>query len=305
MDRSLRSLPKVDAHHHLWDVDTGRYPWLVSPEPVQRIYGDSASLRFNYRLDAYLADIRNQNIVKSVHVQTGWQPDDPVGETRYLQAIADSNPGGFPHAIVGAAMLHDPDVERVLEGHAGHANARGVRVSLNWHANPAYRWADRDDYLTDEKFRRGFHLLAKFGFSLDVQVYPGQFADVAALADRDERIQLVVLHAGMPIDRAPQGMRLWRDGLRDLARRPNIAMKFCGLSMIIHDWTPEIMRAHLEQVVDAFGTDRVMIASNFPVDRLKGSFDDYYDAYGLACARFAPGEQVALFAGNTERTYRI
>jgi predicted TIM-barrel fold metal-dependent hydrolase len=103
-ESALRALPKVDAHHHVWDIDGDRYPWLVSPEPVQRIYGSSAMLRFNYRLDAYLADIRNQSVVKSVHVQTGWRPDDPVGETWHLQAIADDVADGY---VTREAALRD------------------------------------------------------------------------------------------------------------------------------------------------------------------------------------------------------
>ena len=305
MNDPHRSIRKVDAHHHLWDVETDNYPWLVSGDPVQRVYGNSSALRFNYPLDAYLADIRNQNVVKSVHVQTGWRANDPVGETRHLQAIADCNPGGFPHAIIGAAALHAPDIVAVLEGHAAFANARGVRVSLNWHDNPVYRWADRGDYLRDPSFRDGFRQLARFGFSLDVQVYPSQFDDVCALADADPGTTVVVLHAGMPVDRDPEGMGLWRDGLARLAAHPNIAMKFCGLSMIVHDWTPQIMREHFLPILDAFGHERVMFASNFPVDRLKGGLDAYFDAYAFACADCTPQERQALFATNAERIYRI
>ncbi len=305
MDTGHRRIAKVDAHHHLWDVDADRYPWLVSPSPVQRVYGDSAELRFNYRLNAYLDDVRNQNVVKSVHVQTGWRPEDPVGETRHLQAIADANPGGFPHAIIGAAALDQPDVERVLEGHASHRNARGVRVSLNWHENPVLRWADRSDYLTDSAFRRGFSRLSRFSFSLDVQAYPAQFADIGSLAALDDAVPVILLHAGMPIARDQEGLRAWRDGLHELARHPNLSIKFCGLSMIIHGWNAAIMRDYLTMVVEAFGADRVMMASNFPVDRLKGSLDDYFDAYAFAAARLTADEQAALFRENAERIYRI
>lgn len=300
-----RHIPKIDAHHHLWDVDADRYPWLVSPEPVQRVYGNSADLRFNYRLDAYLADSANQNVRKSVHVQTGWIPDDPVGETAHLQRIADSSPGGFPHAIVGAAALHAPDVQAVLEGHLRHANFRGVRLSLNWHENPVYRWADRPDYMRDDAFRRGFRLLARYGLSYESQLYPAQLADAAALADLAPDMPFILLHAGMPVDRDEAGLAFWRDGLAELAKRPNAAIKFCGLSMVVHDWTAEIMRDHLSILVDIFGPRRVMIGSNFPVDRLKGGFDDYFDAYGFAVSGYAPDEQRAMFHDNAERLYRI
>ncbi|MFC7399122.1 amidohydrolase family protein [Chelatococcus sp. GCM10030263] len=305
MQQDLRLLPKIDAHHHLWDVESDRYPWLVSGDPVQRVYGSSAALRVNYRLDDYLRDARHQTIVKSVHVQTGWNPADPVGETRHLQAIADSNPGGFPHAIVGAADLHRPDVEDVLAAHCRYPNMRGIRVSLNWHDNPVYRWADRPDYLRDDQFRRGFRLLARYGLSFECQIYPSQMGDAAALADLSLETPFAILHAGMPVERDPEGLQLWRAGLATLAERPNVAIKFCGLSMLIHDWTPEVMRDYAREIVDIFGPNRIMVASNFPVDRLKGSFDAYYDAYAYAFGDHGREEQSALFHDNAARFYRI
>jgi predicted TIM-barrel fold metal-dependent hydrolase len=305
MADATRLIPKIDAHHHLWDVDTDRYPWLVSAEPVQRVYGDSSILRFNYRLEDYLADTRNQNVVRSVHVQTGWRPGDPVGETRHLQAIADSNPGGFPHAIIGAAPLHEADVEKVLEGHARFANTRGVRASLNWHANPVYRWADRPDYLVAEDFRRGFRLLAKYGMSFDCQIYPSQFDDAAALADTSPATPFILLHAGMPVERGAEGVALWREGLRRFAERPNTSIKFCGLSMVVHDWTREVMHEWMARIVDIFGPSRVMIASNFPVDKPKGAFDAYFDAYGFATSGYDASEQRAMFHDNAARIYRL
>ena len=300
-----RSLPKIDAHHHLWDIDSDRYPWLVSAKPVQRIYGDSAQLRFNYRLANYLEDSKDQNIVKSVHVQTGWRPEDPVGETRHLQAIADTNEGGFPHAIVAAAALDHDDVEQVLEGHCQYENMRGVRLSLNWHDNPVYRWADRPDYLTDERFRKGFGLLSRYGLSFDCQIYPRQFEDAATLADTDTDTPFVILHCGMPVDRDAEGLELWRKGLERLAERPQVSIKFCGLSMLVHRWTIQTMHDYLKRIVDIFGTDRVMIASNFPVDRIKGSFNDYFDAFGKAAAGYTPDERKRLFHDNAARIYRL
>lgn len=301
----MDTIPKIDAHHHLWDVDGDRYPWLVSPDPVQRVYGDSARLRFNYRLDDFLRDTDGAGVVKSVHVQTGWDPADPVGETAHLQAIADGNPGGFPHAIVAAAELQQPDVERVLERHCAHPNMRGIRACLNWHDVPLYRWADRPDVMRDEAWRRGYRLLARYGLSFDCQIYPHQADDAAALADLAPDTPLIVLHAGMPIDRSAEGLGLWRSGLALLAARPNVAIKFCGLSMLIHDWTADLMRDFALPVIDAFGPDRVMFASNFPVDRLKGGYRAYFDAYGRAVADFPFAERRAMFHNNAARLYRL
>lgn len=300
-----RPIPKIDAHHHLWDIDSGNYPWLTTEEPVKRIYGDTAQMRFNYRLKEYLNDLSDQNIVKSVHVQTGWRREDPVGETQHLQQIADSNAGGFPHAIIAAASLHQDDIQQVLEAHCESANMRGVRLMLNWHENPVYRWAARPDYMSDGKFIEGFKLLSRYGLSFDCQIYPAQFHQAAALSDTDPETPFVILHCGMPVDRDEAGLKLWRDGLKELAERPQVSIKFCGLSMLIHDWNAAIMRDYLHQIVEIFGTGRVMIASNFPVDRIKGSLNDYFDAYGAAMEELSADEQKKLFHHNAARIYRL
>ena len=105
----------------------------------------------DYLLKDYLADVRNQNVVKSVHVECGWDPSNPVGETEWLQGIADKH--GFPHGIVARATLDAPDVEQVLEGHARHKNVRGIRHAVNWHPDPAKTYVNRPDLIRTEAWR--------------------------------------------------------------------------------------------------------------------------------------------------------
>jgi predicted TIM-barrel fold metal-dependent hydrolase len=92
--------PIVDSHHHLWEWRN--YPWLVAPI-TPKMYGSNYQpLRQDYLVDDLRADFGANNVVKSVHVQANYDPSNPVGETRWLQAQADRH--GFPHAIVGHAV---------------------------------------------------------------------------------------------------------------------------------------------------------------------------------------------------------
>ena len=90
---SLYDGPIIDAHHHLWELGSGRYSWLTDG-PREVVFGSTAPLIRDYFLADYLADMAGIGLVKSVHIQASFY-EDPVAETRWLQGIADEN--GFPH----------------------------------------------------------------------------------------------------------------------------------------------------------------------------------------------------------------
>ncbi|MDP3226105.1 MAG: hypothetical protein Q8M96_23485, partial [Rubrivivax sp.] len=108
------SLPVVDCHHHLWDLQANHYPWLTD-RVTQRVCGDYAAIRKNYLLEDFRRDAADVNLVQSVHVEAVADPSDPAKETRWLRSIADSTgSGGFPHGIVAYCDLGRADVGEVL-----------------------------------------------------------------------------------------------------------------------------------------------------------------------------------------------
>jgi predicted TIM-barrel fold metal-dependent hydrolase len=130
-------------------------------------------------------------------------------------------------------------------------------------------------------------------------------ADAARLAGDYPDIPLIVNHTGMPRDRDPAGLEVWRQGMRQLAERPNVSVKVSGLGMSEPNWTADSIRPLVLETIDIFGTDRSMFASNFPVDRAFSSFDVLYDAFKSITAGFSDSERRALFHDNAERIYRI
>jgi hypothetical protein len=108
----------VDTHHHLWDLCSHYYPWLTD-KILPKLYGDYAPIRRDYLIGDFLADIGSLPVVKSVHVNAGFDPRKPVRETEWLQAIADdaATSRGFPHGIVGDVDLTGSDAAAVLENH--------------------------------------------------------------------------------------------------------------------------------------------------------------------------------------------
>jgi predicted TIM-barrel fold metal-dependent hydrolase len=295
----------VDAHMHLWDLTRIRYPWLTPPLPAG-ITGDVSSIAHDYLLEDYLRDVTAHDsrlrVTKIVHVEAGAHPADALAETRWLQSLADAR--GFPQAIVAHAELQKPGAAALLTEHAAHRNVRGIRQILNWHPEPAKTYTPRD-LLAEESWHRGFALLARHGFSFDLQIYPAQMPAAARLAARHPDTPLILNHAGMPADKDAAGIEAWRSGMRALAARPNVAVKISGLAMLDWHWTRESLRPFVLETLELFGADRVMIASNFPVDRLFGSCAGFYDTYRALLAGASEAERSRLFARNAERIYRI
>jgi predicted TIM-barrel fold metal-dependent hydrolase len=295
----------VDAHMHLWDLSRISYPWLTPPLPVG-ITGDVSSIARNYLLDDYLRDVAAHDshvrATKVVHVEAGASPADSLAETRWLQSIADAR--GFPQAIVAHAELDKPDVATLLAQHAAHPNVRGIRQILNWHPDPAKTYTPRD-LLADESWHRGFALLARHGFSFDLQIYPTQMAAAARLAARHPDTPIILNHTGMPIDRDAAGIEAWRTGMRALAARSSVAVKISGLAMLDWRWTRDSLKPFVLETLEIFGADRVMLASNFPVDRLFGTLASFTDAYLSILAGASEQERAKLFGRNAERIYRI
>jgi predicted TIM-barrel fold metal-dependent hydrolase len=295
--------PVIDAHHHLWDLQNNKYPWLQERPPRPRLEGDIAPIAKDYLLKDYLEDTRHQNVVKSVHVQTGWDPADPVGETRWLQQVADQH--GYPHGIVARASLDAPDIEQVLEEHLRYKNVRGIRHIVNWHADPAKTYVDRPDLTNTGAWRRGFGFLHRLGLSFDLQLYPAQMADAAALAHANPDTLIILNHAGMPVDRDEEGIRLWQRGMRELASAANVVVKISGLGTVDWNWTVESIRPFVLQTIEAFGASRCLFASNFPIDKLYSNFDTLYGAFREITESFSADERLKLFHDNAARYYRL
>ena len=294
--------PLVDPHVHLWDLQHIRYPWLTGPFDSDNPNGSVEAIAVDYPLDAYLADAGSWDVRGIVHIDAGADPADALKETQWLQAMADTR--GMPTGIVAFAALDDPQVENLLAAHVEHANVRGIRHIINWHPDPARSYSPAD-VTTTSAWMRGFGLLKKFGLSFDLQAYPGQFAHLAALIAKHPDTQVILNHTGMALPGDPDGWDVWRRGMAALAALPNVAVKISGMGFTWRPWDADRARPYVLETIALFGTERAMFASNFPTDKLFGSFDQHFDAYDVITADFSADERAALFGGNANRIYRL
>jgi predicted TIM-barrel fold metal-dependent hydrolase len=298
----MDNFPIIDPHHHLYDLEHYRYPWLQDGvKPI--VFGDYTAICKSYLLDDFLADAGSENLVKSVHLDVGFDPADPVGETRWLQGLADHR--GFPHGIVGYADLASPTVEGLLEAHCAYKNFRGIRQSLNYHPDPKKTYLSRPGVSGETSWRSGFALLRKYDLSFDLQIYYPQMEESYDLARRFSDTQIILDHTGMPVDRSADDIAGWKDGIRRLAQAPNVACKISGLGMGDWAWTVESIRPFVLTAIEAFGVDRCMFASNFPVDKLFSSYDAIFDAFMEITRGLSTDERRKLFHDNALRYYRL
>jgi predicted TIM-barrel fold metal-dependent hydrolase len=295
-------IPTIDAHHHLWDLEANAYPWLSGP-PVEAHFGPYEKIRKNYQVEDYLRDIRGQHVVKSVHVEAGADPTDPVRETAWLQAQADRH--GYPHAIVAYANLAAPDVGAVLEAHCRCPNVRGIRMMARKPGELRGAGDPGTSLMSDPAWRRGFAQLRPLGLSFDLQAPPPLMAEAARLAGDFPDVPLVLTHAGLPLDRSPAGMAAWRAGMQRLAERSNVWVKISGLPMTDWRWTVDSLRPIVLETLEIFGVERAMVGSNFPVDGLYSDYDRLLNAHRTITAGLTLEEQRDLFHDNAARFYRL
>lgn len=292
----------IDSHHHLWDFRQIRYPWLQEPPYEDRGWGDWSALRHDYLLDDYLADAKNANIAASVHVQAGCHPHEALNETAWIQALAADHP--VPSAVVAYVDLSADDAPTKMLAHLSYPSLRGFRQVLNRHPDPALNRAPRD-YLSEPRWWKNIEFLGSHNLTFDVQIYPHQIPQIVQLARSCPTLTLIVDHCGMPIFNDVESMELWRAGLPELARQPNISMKLSGMGMLMADWDDEILSSTLNYVVSIFGPDRCLFGSNFPVDKLKITFDDLVSSYLSGLDFLSTSEIEEIFSGVARKTYRL
>lgn len=295
----------VDAHHHLCTLSTASYPWLEGPV-VRRYHGDDRPLRRDYLVADYLRDAAelealDARLVGSVHIENG--AADPIGESRLVDEVIAGHP--VPNVQVAKVDLSAPDAAERVAAHAALRSVRGVRDILNWHPDPYYSHRERGDLMSDPSWRSGFGALAPAGLSFDLQVFPSQLDDAAALAADFGGTAIVLDHAGMPIEREGDALDAWRRGMDRVAAEPNTMVKVSALGTNDHGWTVDSIRRIVLETIDAFGPQRCMFGSNFPVDGLYSRYGEVFAAFDAIIDGFSGDDRATLFAGTARRFYRF
>ena len=318
-------LPICDPHHHLWDWRRN----TVEPR---------------YLLDEFLADLDcGHRIVSTVFIECGtmFKTQGPkeyrvVGETEFVNGIAAMSASilygetQIAAAIVGTAYLTQGDhVADVLEQQivAGGGRFRGIRQAASWHEHPRvgnHRTEPGEGLYLRSKFREGFAHLAPRELSYEAWCYHSQLGELESLARAFPYTTIIVNHLGGPLGIGPFKHRrdevfpIWKQSIQTLARCPNVHAKLGGIGMELNGFgwheqehppsserIVEMNRRYHETALEAFGVDRCMFESNFPVDKVSYSYGVMWNAFKRLAADYSPDEKAKLFHDNAHRVYRL
>lgn len=282
----------IDTHMHLWETANG-YLWLPSVA--------KGALNHNFLMRDYLAMSKHFPISQMVHVECGGFPQNPVLETKWVQNQADRY--GGPQGICAFVKLDSPDSEKMLKSHSQYPNLRSIRMPLNYVAGSF--GADRDDYMRDPSWRKGYALLSKYNLPFEMQIFDTQIPDACSLA-RDYPDTLIILqHLGWPVRSDLSYLSEWKNRLAELAEAPNVFLKISCIGWIFQKNDEAAILPYLKTALQLFGVDRCMVGSNCPPDRIFIPFDDIFRIFKVALADYSDLDQQKVFYGNAKSLYRI
>lgn len=279
----MTDLLRIDAHQHFWDIESGRYSWPTPAEgPIYRTYApvDLAP------------ELASAGIDATVLVQTVNTLDD----TDSMLATADHH--AFVGAVVGWVPLADARAAETALDARPHPRLRGIRHLI--HHEPDADWLLRDDVA------EGLDVIARRGLAFDVvAVFPVHLRLVPIVADRHPDLTFVVDHLAKPPFRS-EGWSRWRDQLRRAAERPNVAAKLSGLDTAAGPgWTAEDIRSAVDAALGAFGPDRLMFGSDWPVCQAVSTYGDVIGAMERLVSSLTARERGAILGGTASRIYRV
>lgn len=280
----------VDAHVHIWDpARTDWYPYLSADSAV--VPSGSPGMNRLFDVATYKSESASWNVEKFVNVAAATGLNS-VEETLELDREADAR--GGPHAIVGGLPPAGTVEESIalIDRQMAASRFRGVRPMGGF-----------DRPVPEPEVLRA---LRDRGLVFELMSRTDQLAPAASMLEGVEDLVVVVEHTGWPRSDTEEERKLWEQGLGALASLgDNVFCKLSGLAMPFQSTAARALAPWLEYAIDAFGPQRCMFASNFPVDSAFGTFDDLYETFSTVAAGLDDSAREGLFAGNAERVYRL
>ncbi len=274
----------IDSHHHLWAYDPAEYDWINDKMAVLK--------------QDFLAPQLQR--IASEHAVDGFvsvQARQSLAEMRALLDIASAEP--LIQGVVGWAPFAQSNAGDVVDEFEGHAKLKGFRHVVQDEADD--RFLDRAD------FNAGIRSLAGRGLVFDLLVFAKQLPAAIDFVDRHPNIPMVLDHIAKPAIVSGTIDETWLGNFRELARRQNVTCKFSGVATEVREqsWSIETIRPYWDAALDAFGTDRLMFGSDWPVCLLATDYGRWLDTVKQLAVSLSEAEQTRLFAGNATRAYQL
>jgi len=270
---------RIDSHQHFWKYSEAEYPWIGKGTPLQR--------------DWLPADLECEAAKVHIDGSVVVQARQTIEESRWLLKLADESP--FIKGVVGWVDLQSEKVEDDLAPLSKHQKFVGVRHVVQ--SEPA-------DFLLKPEFVRSLGKLKEFNLAYDLLLFPKHLPSAIKVVAQLPEQRFVLDHIAKPMIRAGL-IQPWKDDIKELAKHPNVFCKISGLvtEAKLKGWQKEDFRPCLDVVFAAFGEDRVMFGSDWPVCLLAASYEE---VHGLATDyfnQFSAEAREKFFGGNAAKFY--
>ena len=274
---------RLDAHLHFWRYTAEEFGWLT---------GDLAGLRRDFLPKDLEPELRANGVDGAIAVQAR----QTVKETQWLLELAAQH--AWIRGVVGWVDLRAENVREELARWAGNPKLVGVRHIVQ--AEPEREFVLRQD------FQRGIAALAEFGLAYDLLLYPKHLGPALKLVQAFPRQRFVLDHVAKPVIRAGL-LEPWATDLKALAAHENVTCKLSGLvtEARMKGWTQTDFELYLEVALEAFGPQRLMIGSDWPVCLASGSYAETTGIARTFIARLTETEQAEVLGGTCARAYGI
>jgi L-fuconolactonase len=273
---------KIDAHQHFWAYDAAQYPWIPPGSPLHRNWlpGDLRPLLEAHGISGCVAVQARQSIE----------------ESRWLLRLADE--AEIIKGVVGWVDLRSSSVEAKLAELTQHPKFVGVRHVVQDEPD--------DRFLLQAEFVRGLEKLAAYDLAYDLLIYPRQLPAAIELVQRLPAQRFVLDHIAKP-PIAATTLEPWRTQIRELALSSNVMCKVSGfITEADHRaWKAADFAPYLDTVFEAFGEDRLLFGSDWPVCLFAASYAQVCEVMSDYAGALAPEAQAKLWGGNAARFYRL
>lgn len=274
---------RIDAHQHFWNYSAAEYPWIgPGMERLARSYlpTDLAPL------------IAAEGIDGTVAVQAR----QSLEESRWLLELAAAHP--LVKGVVGWVDLRSDRVGDELHALAANPKFVGVRHVVQDEPDPRF--------LLGEEFGRGLRQLHQHGLTYDLLLFPQQLSAATELVGTLPEQPFVVDHLAKPRI-AVGGLAEWSRDIRAIARHANVYCKVSGMvtEAAWRGWKQADFTPYLDTVLEAFGLERLMVGSDWPVCLLAGEYADVVEIPHAYFSRLSASEQAMIHGGTAARFYGL
>lgn len=274
---------KIDSHQHFWQYHPVKDAWINEEMKV-------------LQRDFMPEDLQPLLQEKKVEGCVAVQADQSEEETRFLLKLANDN--DFVKGVVGWVDLCGENIEERLEYYSKFQKLKGFRHIVQGEADV--------DFMLRESFQNGISKLAQYNFTYDILIFPKHLENAAKLVARFPQQKFVIDHVAKP-DFKGMEFSQWERDIRVLAKFPNVMCKVSGLVTEAdwNNWKASDFTYCLDVVTEAFGMDRLMFGSDWPVSLLAASYGESCDLVEQYFSKFSEVEQDQFWGGNATSFYRL